>query len=215
MAVVDAYPTGLRIDTTINDDLTDYTIFFYAKCWFFGTPNPAFWISRGQFADIWVGRESGADKFRAGFAGDSSPNVISSAALVTQTWYSVCVRRDTATAQLTIRINGTAYNQSSAPTTPSNGGRNFRIGCSYDDVSNKIFGAMRRLAIYSKALSDKEMESLEKGFSPLKVSTPNIVAYAPFLDSKTNTFGRKTVGSGSDSLTIDARNTPLGLIGGL
>lgn len=207
MGLFDAYPTALNVETNINETLDDFCLFMWFRIWFNGSPGNAVLMSRGITDNISAHRGP-ADDMGGGVYPSGSPwGTYSSgpSTLTTNTWYPLIFQRRISNTTLTARINGTATNNTSCSVTSSNEGRNFRIGTNYSGGFG-IMGGIVRLALYNTYLTEGEMVSLEKGFSPTRIRPQNLLVYAPFIDKKNATFGNKLIGTGGGADTFNMSN---------
>lgn len=207
MAVFDAYPTGMNLNTDITDTLGDYTIFCNFRCFWNGSPSYAKVVDRGVTDDIWAGRGNASDIMGGGAFNPVAPHGTFSggpSGLLPNTWYPLIVQRQISNTTLTVRAAGDQQTNAAVNTTISNAGRAFMVGANYSTGAFGILGGFSRLAIWNTYLTSKEHLSLEAGFSPLQIRPSSLIVYAPFLGNQKNYFGKRKIGeTGSNVFTIN------------
>jgi hypothetical protein len=131
---------------------------------------------------LYLRGDTGGDPAQLRIGGSGIARGVNSAAsYTTGTWMDVCGRATT-TTDYDIFLNAVKTDGSTAAGTPS-GITTFVIGA---DVSSSVFGAFLNddiacCAAWSEALTDDEITSMFRGFSPRRIRPASRVLYAPLI----------------------------------
>lgn len=101
---------------------------------------------------------------------------INTAIITTNTWYSVALSRASGLCKL--HVNGNLHVSASAPASlPAT---NICLGGYYSSVYTLV-GTIAECAFYSAALTDAEILSLARGFTPDQIRPQSLQFYAPLV----------------------------------
>jgi hypothetical protein len=153
-----------------------------------------------QEMTIEIGRTGGVDYAIAMInAGGTVGFAVSSVPPTINTWqhlggtYSATNRRD-------VYLDGTNRGNDTTSATPS-GISNVNIGAILNSSSpiKDFNGAIAECAIYNVVLTDTEIATLAKGFSPLFIRPQNLVFYAPLIRGYQNLRGGTSMTNNSST----------------
>jgi hypothetical protein len=169
-----------------------------------GLAYPSTYFVRAKSADLTNARwpfglanaAAGDDAFFLGFRGDAGGDPVqlrigaggavvavnSAAAYSANTWTSICGRATTTTDYDIFRDGVKTDNSGGTAGTPTNVTQ-FVIGAyvSLSVYQQYLNNDVSSVAAWSAALTDDEIASLSKGFSPRRVRPQNLVIYAPLV----------------------------------